>query len=50
MAGWVASATVALIVGAGESLKSWLALYLAAMTAAGLPALGEDIKSGPVST
>jgi hypothetical protein len=33
--GWVALATVALIVGAGESLKSWLALYLAVMLAAG---------------
>src|SRR5215467_13066265 len=33
--GWVALATVALLVGAGESLKSWLALYLALMRAAG---------------
>jgi hypothetical protein len=33
--GWVSLAAVALIVGAGESLKSWLALLLAIFTAAG---------------
>jgi len=33
--GWVGLATVAIIAGAGESLKSWLALYLALMRAAG---------------
>jgi hypothetical protein len=33
--GWVARACVAMIVGAGESLKSWLALHVAVMLAAG---------------
>ena len=32
--GWVALATVAVLAGAGDSLKSWLCLYLAVMTAA----------------
>jgi hypothetical protein len=35
--GWVGLATVAIIAGTGESLKSWLALYLALMRASGRP-------------
>jgi hypothetical protein len=53
--GWVPRATVTLIAGAGESLKSWLALFLAVMTAAGRSALmdpeasdGQNLAPGPV--
>lgn len=50
--GWVGLGAVALMVGAGESLKSWFSLYLAVMTAAGRPALSDvdeaNLVTGPV--
>lgn len=52
--GWVALATVAVLAAAGDSLKSWLAVYLATMTAAGRPAFAEPgadeppLRQGPV--
>jgi hypothetical protein len=52
--GWVPLATVALLAGAGDSLKSWLLLLLATFTAAGrAPLVAEEtdearLRSGPV--
>ena len=52
--GWISVAAVALMSAAGESLKSWLAAYLACMAAAGRPAFAEPgadeapVQSGPV--
>jgi len=52
--GWVALATVAVLAGAGDSLKSWLCLYLAVMTAAERAPFAEPgvdappLRSGPV--
>lgn len=52
--GWVPLATVALLAGAGDSLKSWLALLLATFTASGrAPLVAEEtdagrLRSGPV--
>lgn len=49
--GWIPLAAVALLVGAGETYKSWLALVLAVMTAAGRTLFagnGEVLRQGPV--
>lgn len=50
--GWIPLAAVALLVGAGETYKSWLALMLAVMTAAGRALFARDgdtpIRQGPV--
>ena len=45
--GWIPLATVALLVGAGETYKSWLALTLAVMTAAGRVLFARD-NEGPL--
>jgi AAA domain len=45
--GWIPLATVALLVGAGETYKSWLALTLAVMTAAGRVLFARD-DEGPL--
>jgi putative DNA primase/helicase len=54
-AGWIPLAAVALLVGAGEAFKSWLALMLAISTAAGrallaTPGSDDDVplRQGPV--
>ena len=40
--GWIPLAAVALLVGAGETYKSWLALMLAVTTAAGRTLFARD--------
>lgn len=50
--GWIPLAAVALLVGAGETLKSWLALTVAVSTAAERTLFAQDgeqsLRSGPV--
>jgi NAD(P)-dependent dehydrogenase (short-subunit alcohol dehydrogenase family) len=46
--GWVAAGDVALITGAGGTLKSWLAQALAIAAAAGLPALPDEDEGSMV--
>ena len=53
MPGWISTESFVLLVGAGESFKSWLALYLALMTANGTPAVepadsNASMRQGPV--
>src|SRR5262249_32482192 len=45
--GWIAVAAVALLSAPGESLKSWLAAYLACMAASGRPAFAEPGTNEP---
>ena len=47
--GWVPARSVALLAGAGESAKSWLALYVGLCTAAGRKLFDQDeVQQGPV--